>query len=247
MQEQFGAVPGFIGPVGARVEVVADEALRGLERARGRRERARPAPTRRGAGARLRARVGRHPRGRGGRHAPRRGGDPDRAGDRGGQHLQARHALLGAARRDLPRRAGHRAARAGWAPTGSARRGCWPPPIEQFADEQGISWPRSLAPFDVELVTLGKEGEPAREVADRLYDGAARGGARRALRRPRGERRREVRRRRAARGAAAADRRQAERRGRARWRCRCAAGQEKRSLPLEGAARAAAELWRELA
>jgi prolyl-tRNA synthetase len=42
--------------------------------------------------------------------------------------------------------------------------------IEQFADEQGVAWPRSLAPFDVELVTLGKEGEEAREVADRLYD-----------------------------------------------------------------------------
>src|SRR3954454_13119209 len=30
VREVFGAVPGFIGPVGARVEVVADEALRGL-------------------------------------------------------------------------------------------------------------------------------------------------------------------------------------------------------------------------
>ena len=58
---------------------------------------------------------------------------------------------------------GHGAARSGWAPTGSARRGSWPPPIEQFADEQGISWPRALAPFDVELVTLGKEGEEARD------------------------------------------------------------------------------------
>ena len=38
--------------------------------------------------------------------------------------------------------------------------------VEQFADDQGISWPRALAPFDVELVTLGKEGEEAREVAD---------------------------------------------------------------------------------
>ena len=35
--------------------------------------------------------------------------------------------------------------------------------VEQFADEQGISWPRSIAPFDVELVALGKAGEPARE------------------------------------------------------------------------------------
>jgi prolyl-tRNA synthetase len=41
--------------------------------------------------------------------------------------------------------------------------------IEQYADEQGISWPRALAPFDVELVTLGKDGEEARQVADRLY------------------------------------------------------------------------------
>jgi prolyl-tRNA synthetase len=42
--------------------------------------------------------------------------------------------------------------------------------IEQFADESGISWPRSVAPFDVEIVTLGKEGEEARQVADRLYE-----------------------------------------------------------------------------
>ena len=42
--------------------------------------------------------------------------------------------------------------------------------IEQFHDEQGIAWPRALAPFDIELVTLGKPGEEAREVADRLYD-----------------------------------------------------------------------------
>ena len=42
--------------------------------------------------------------------------------------------------------------------------------IEQGADEHGISWPRSVAPFDVELVTLGKEGEEARTVADRLYE-----------------------------------------------------------------------------
>ncbi len=42
--------------------------------------------------------------------------------------------------------------------------------VEQFADEDGISWPRSLAPFDVHLVTLGKEGEDARGIADRLHD-----------------------------------------------------------------------------
>jgi prolyl-tRNA synthetase len=42
--------------------------------------------------------------------------------------------------------------------------------IEQYHDEQGIAWPRAVAPFDVELVTLGKEGEPARELADDLYE-----------------------------------------------------------------------------
>jgi prolyl-tRNA synthetase len=42
--------------------------------------------------------------------------------------------------------------------------------IEQFHDEQGICWPRALAPFDVELITLGKEQEKARMVAEGLYD-----------------------------------------------------------------------------
>jgi prolyl-tRNA synthetase len=41
--------------------------------------------------------------------------------------------------------------------------------VEQFADEQGISWPRAIAPFDVELVTLGKPGSEERELSDRLY------------------------------------------------------------------------------
>jgi prolyl-tRNA synthetase len=41
--------------------------------------------------------------------------------------------------------------------------------IEQFADDRGISWPRTIAPFDVHLVTLGKEGAEERELADRLY------------------------------------------------------------------------------
>jgi prolyl-tRNA synthetase len=41
--------------------------------------------------------------------------------------------------------------------------------IEQFADEHGISWPRSIAPFDVEVVVLGKEGSEERAFADGLY------------------------------------------------------------------------------
>jgi prolyl-tRNA synthetase len=41
--------------------------------------------------------------------------------------------------------------------------------VEQYADEQGISWPRTTAPFDVELVVLGQQGSDERAAADRLY------------------------------------------------------------------------------
>ncbi len=41
--------------------------------------------------------------------------------------------------------------------------------VEQSADDHGIAWPRALAPFDVELVGLGKAGTEERALADRLY------------------------------------------------------------------------------
>jgi len=41
--------------------------------------------------------------------------------------------------------------------------------IEQHADEQGISWPRAIAPWDVEIVVIGKPGTPEREAAEALY------------------------------------------------------------------------------
>ncbi|MFL5836748.1 MAG: proline--tRNA ligase [Solirubrobacteraceae bacterium] len=41
--------------------------------------------------------------------------------------------------------------------------------VEQYADEAGIAWPRALAPWDVELVGLGRAGTPERELAERLY------------------------------------------------------------------------------
>jgi len=41
--------------------------------------------------------------------------------------------------------------------------------VEQSADEQGISWPRAVAPFDVEIVVVGKEGSEERAFADGLY------------------------------------------------------------------------------
>src|SRR5260221_12040153 len=41
--------------------------------------------------------------------------------------------------------------------------------IEQGADERGIVWPTGLAPWQVQLVSLAKVGEPEREAADNLY------------------------------------------------------------------------------
>jgi len=41
--------------------------------------------------------------------------------------------------------------------------------VEQFHDEHGISWPRALAPFDVELVSLGRAGSEESAFAERLY------------------------------------------------------------------------------
>ncbi len=42
--------------------------------------------------------------------------------------------------------------------------------IEQMADDKGIVWPSALAPWDVHLIALGKEGEETVETAERLYD-----------------------------------------------------------------------------
>jgi prolyl-tRNA synthetase len=41
--------------------------------------------------------------------------------------------------------------------------------VEQFADEKGISWPRSLAPWDVEIVGLGKQGSDELAAAEALH------------------------------------------------------------------------------
>jgi prolyl-tRNA synthetase len=117
--------------------------------------------------------------------------------------------------------------------------------VEQYADEQGISWPRAIAPFDVELVGLGKEGTEEHELAERLYgelretgldvvydDRDAGPGTKFAdaellgvpLRLTVGRRTLEA-------GAIEAQVRR---------------GREQRSVPLEGAAGAAADLWRSL-
>jgi prolyl-tRNA synthetase len=117
--------------------------------------------------------------------------------------------------------------------------------IEQFADEQGISWPRSLAPFDVHLVTLGKEGEEARAVADRLYEDLREAGLDTLY----DERELNA-------GEKFADaellgcplRLTVGKRGveSGEVEVQVRRGQAKRTLPLDGAAGAALELWREL-
>jgi prolyl-tRNA synthetase len=42
--------------------------------------------------------------------------------------------------------------------------------VEQFADEQGISWPRAIAPFDLEIVAIGKAASEERALGERLYE-----------------------------------------------------------------------------
>ena len=41
--------------------------------------------------------------------------------------------------------------------------------IEQNADESGIAWPRAIAPWEVELVSLGKPGSDEEKAAEKLY------------------------------------------------------------------------------
>jgi prolyl-tRNA synthetase len=42
--------------------------------------------------------------------------------------------------------------------------------VEQYADEQGIAWPRAIAPWQVHLVGLGRAGTPEREAGEKLYE-----------------------------------------------------------------------------
>src|SRR5215210_4856035 len=119
--------------------------------------------------------------------------------------------------------------------------------VEQFADEQGIAWPRSIAPFDVALVGLGREGTEERALAERLYD-ELRESELDVLYDDRED---------AGPGAKFADaellgcplRLTAGKRSLAsgELEAQVRRGRESRTLPLEGAAQAAAELWRTLA
>jgi prolyl-tRNA synthetase len=169
VREVFGAEPGFIGPVGARVQVVADEALRDLRGLVA------------GGNQPDVHLVGVEP----GRDFQPEWADVRRveAGDTGpdGGTIRVEPAIevgnifklgtryserLGA--RYLDEEGREQPIWMGSYGIGPAR--IVAAAIEQFHDDHGIAWPRAVAPFDVELVTLGREGEEARRVADELYD-----------------------------------------------------------------------------
>ena len=244
VEERFGAPPGFIGPVGARAPVLADTALEGTKGlVAGANEPDRHLrgvePGRdfeaRYADVRTVVAGDTCPEGKEIRIEPViEVGNIFKLGTRYSEPLDATY---------LDEDGSERHIWMGSYGIGPAR--ILAAAVEQYADEQGISWPRALAPFDVHLVTLGKEGEEAREVADRLYgeleeqglhvlydDRDANPGEKFAdaellgcpLRLTVGKR-----------GVEAGEVETQVRRG-----------QEKGSLPLDGAAAAAAELWRGL-
>jgi prolyl-tRNA synthetase len=118
--------------------------------------------------------------------------------------------------------------------------------IEQFADDNGISWPRAISPFDVHLVTLGKEGSDERSLSDSLYEELQTAGLDTLYDE-----------RDAGPGEKFADAellgcplrvtigRRSLQNGEIEVQVR--RGQDSRTLPLEGAASAIADLWRDLA
>jgi prolyl-tRNA synthetase len=243
VERLFGTHAGFIGPVGAKVPVIADEALRGLHGLV--------------AGANE---PDRHLRGvEPGRDFQPEWGDVRtvEAGDTVNGHpiriepaIEVGNIFKLGTRYSVPLGATYLDEQGKEQPIVMGSYGIGPARImagavEQYADEAGISWPRTLAPFDVELVGLGKEGEEAREVAERLY-GELKATGLDVLYDDRG----------ASPGEKFADAellgcplrvtvgRKALEAGELEAQIR--RGREKRSLPLDGAAAAARELWSEL-
>jgi prolyl-tRNA synthetase len=244
LADTFGAPSGFIGPVDARVEVVADDALRGMRglvvggnepdiHLRGVEAGRDFEPT--WADVRSVEPGDRCPNGGEIRIEPAiEVGNIFKLGTRYSEPLEATY---------LDEQGKEQHVWMGSYGIGPARVAA--AAIEQHADEQGIAWPRSIAPFDVELVALGKEGEEALKVSERLYgelreaglevlydDRVAGAGEKLTdaellgcpLRLTVGKKSLEA--------------------GEIEVQIR--RGQEKRSLPLEGAAQAAVDLWRDL-
>jgi prolyl-tRNA synthetase len=169
VRETFGAEPGFIGPVGAPVPVRADTALRGLSGlvAGGNKPDTHLTGVEPGRDFQAdwvdvrRVEPGDHdPWGSPIRIEPAiEVGNIFKLGTRYSEPLGARY---------LDEEGKEQLIWMGSYGIGPARTVA--AAIEQFSDEQGISWPRAVAPFDVELVTLGKPGEEARSLSEQLYD-----------------------------------------------------------------------------
>ena len=168
VQARFGAPPGFIGPMGARTPVLADQALEGM-----------------GGMVAGANEPDRHLRGvEPGRDFEARFADVRsvEAGDTcpAGGEIHIEPAIEVGNIFKLGTRFAEPLG-ASFLDEGGTERVIWmgsygigparivAAAVEQFHDEQGIAWPRALAPFDVELVTLGKAGEEAREAAERIY------------------------------------------------------------------------------
>ena len=214
IREAFGADPGSLGPVGFTGEIVADEALREGQFVAGANRTGwhlRGVEAGRDFAAALRG----HPPAEGGGRLPE-----SAAAQLGFQTaIEVGHIFkldthfsepLGATYLDedgkeTPARDGELRHRA--RPHPRRRRRAAP------NGELGMVWPRSIAPYDAEVVSLDAgdaEISPGRGGRDR-----ARGrGSLRAARRPRPRGRREVRRRRSLRRSGAGDRRQEDARGR---------------------------------
>ena len=181
--------PGFIGPVGA--ERARDQGRR--DPGRGlllRRQPPRRAPDRGRARARLQLRGARHPHGRGRRPRARRA-SRSRSSPRSRSATSSSSAPATRSRSARPtwtRRASERPIVMGSYGIGPAR--IVAAAIEQGADERGIVWPPSIAPWQVHVVGLGKAGTRTGRRGRAHLRGARkrgrRGTARRSRRRARG-------------------------------------------------------------
>ena len=188
VRDAFGAEPGFIGPVGARWTVLADEALRGLARPAWRARTSRtctcaassPAATSSPSWADVRrveagdTRPERRRRSASSRRS-RSATSSSSARATRSRSARATSTRTGKEQLDLDGLLRHRAR-----PASSRRRS------SSSRDEQGISWPRAAG-----AVRRGAGRRSARRarrratLADRLYDELRERGPRRALRRPR--------------------------------------------------------------
>jgi prolyl-tRNA synthetase len=167
IRSEFGAEPGFIGPVGTAVEVVADAALEkgvyvtGANRDGWHLRDVQPGRdfTARYADVRAVEEGDRCPLGGTIRIEPAiEVGNIFKLGTRYSEPLGATY--LDESGKEHPIVMGSYG-------IGPAR--ILAAAIEQGADEQGISWPKSLAPFEVQLVAMGKPGTGEHELAERLY------------------------------------------------------------------------------